>query len=98
MVSQRTLALLPGAFAVGLLASRMVANEPRIVAQIQQLSTEGGVTAYLGLVPDEIIKGLTTSAAAERRQHGLLPQRPHEYQILAALFNAKTGARIRTPS
>jgi hypothetical protein len=31
---------------------------------------------------------------AERSLHGHLPQRPREYQILAALFKVKTGARI----
>lgn len=94
MVSQPTLALLLGAFAVGLLASRLVSNEPRPVVQTQQLKTEGGVTTYLGFVPAEIIKGLTMGATAERSLHGNLPNRPHEYQILAALFDAETGARI----
>lgn len=97
MVNQPTLALLFGAFAVGLVASRMIANEPSTPStelQTQQLSTQGGVTAYLGLVPAEIIKGLTMSATAERGLRGHMPRRPHEYQILAALFNAANGVRI----
>ena len=97
MVSNPTLALLFGAFAVGLVASCMISNEPstpRTESQTQQLSTEGGITAYLGLVPAEIIKGLTLSATAEQGLRGHLPRRPHEYQILAALFNAANGVRI----
>ena len=97
MVSHPTLALLFGAFAVGLVASRMISNEPsapRTESQVQQLSTEGGITAYLGLVPAEIIRGLTLSATAERGLRGHMPRRPHEYQILAALFNAANGIRI----
>ena len=97
MVSQSTLALLLGAFAVGPVASRMISNEPstpRTELQTQQLSTQGGVTAYLGLVPAEIIKGLTMSAVAEQGLRGHMPRRPHEYQILAALFDAANGVRI----
>ena len=97
MVSQPTLALLFGAFAVGLVATRLISNEPsslRTEPQTEQLSTQEGVTAYIGLVPAEIIKGLTMSAAAERGLRGHMPRRPHEYQILAALFNAANGERI----
>ena len=97
MVSQPTLALLFGAFAVGLVAARVISNEPSTPStgsQTPQLSTERGVTAYLGLVPAEIIKGLTMSAAAEQGLRGHMPRRPHEYQILAALFSAANGARI----
>lgn len=97
MVSRRALALMLGAFAAGLLASRLASNEPvtpTIVVQTRQLETEGGVTAYLGLVPAEILRGLTMNAVAERNLHGHMPRRPHEYQVLVALFNTATGARI----
>ena len=53
----------------------------------------GGVEAYIGFVPAEITK----DHAAPRRDeplHEWRPQEPHQYHLVAAVFDANTGERI----
>src|SRR5579859_1592063 len=57
--------------------------------------TTNGLTVYLGIVPAEIVKG-PGPHSAEQPMHGRIPRGPHEYHLIAALFDAATGgARIR---
>lgn len=78
--------ILPG---VGLISSRTAA-----AADTDQSKTAGGVTVYLGLVPAEIVKGLGSGGTTERPMHGRIPKGPHEYHLVAAVFDVASGARI----
>lgn len=62
-------------------------------AEPGQSKTAGGVTAYLGVVPAEIVKG-PGPHSPDRPMHGRIPRGPHEYHVVAALFDASSGARI----
>jgi hypothetical protein len=53
----------------------------------------GGLTVFLGVVPAEIVKG-PPPRSAERPMHGRIPKGPHQYHIVAAVFDAATGARV----
>ena len=55
--------------------------------------TAGGLTVYLGVVPAEIIRG-HPSAHPERKMHGGPPRGPHQYHVIAAIFDAASGTRI----
>src|SRR5262245_26702185 len=55
--------------------------------------TGDGLTVYLGIVPAEIIKD-PPSHLAERSMHGRIPLGPHEYHVVAALFDTTTGVRV----
>jgi hypothetical protein len=50
--------------------------------------TAGGITVYLGVVPAAQVKGQGVGM-----MHGG-PKGPHDYHIVAAVFDAATGARI----
>jgi hypothetical protein len=51
------------------------------------------VAVYLGVVPAEIVKG-HPSGHAETTMHGGSPKGRHEYHVVAAIFDAATGARV----
>jgi hypothetical protein len=51
--------------------------------------TGGGITVYLGVVPAAQVKGQGVGM-----MHGGAPKGPHDYHIVAAVFDAATGARI----
>jgi hypothetical protein len=53
----------------------------------QAAQTAGGLTAHLGVVPAQIVKGHQTL-------HGGTPKGPHEYHIVAAVFDAAGGGRV----
>ncbi len=65
-----------------------------VAADTDQSKTAGGVTVYLGVVPAEIVKGLPASGNTKPSMHGRIPRGPHEYHIVAAVFDAASGARI----
>jgi hypothetical protein len=48
--------------------------------------TAGGLTVYLGVMPAAIVKGHPMRSGAHTG--------PHEYHVVAAVFDAATGARI----
>ena len=52
-----------------------------------------GVEAYIGMVPAEITKGHAPTGP-EGAMHGEVPTGGHQYHLIAAVFDAKTGARI----
>jgi hypothetical protein len=87
MVSRRAIAALVG----GLwLASNLTGVAT--AAETDLSKTVGGVTVYLGVVPAEIVKGLPSTT--ERPMHGRTPKGPHEYHVVAAVFDAASGARV----
>lgn len=47
----------------------------------------GGLTVYLGVIPAEIVKG-------QPAMHGRAPGGPHEYHVVAAIFDAASAARV----
>jgi hypothetical protein len=89
MVSWRTIPALLGALWIALGSSGVA-----VAADTDQSKTAGGVTVYLGVVPAEIVKGLPASNSTERPMHGRIPKGPHEYHIVAAVFDVVTGSRI----
>lgn len=54
--------------------------------------TVAGITAYLGVVPAAIIEGGPKQHAEEA--HGDVPRGEHAYHVMAAVFDAESGARI----
>lgn len=58
-----------------------------------QSKTADGITVYLGIVPAEIVKGLSQNSG-ERSMHGGIPAGRHQYHLLAAIFDTASGARI----
>ena len=68
---------------------------PSIAAALYlgQTKTAGGLTAYIGMMPSEIVKGHAPSHP-EAQAHGGAPRGVHEYHLVVALFDAASGARI----
>ena len=64
---------------------------------VGESKTSGGLTVYLGVVPAEIVKG-PSPHSAEQPMHGRIPRGPHEYHVVAAVFDAATGARVSDAS
>ncbi len=56
--------------------------------------TAGGVSVYLGVVPAEIVKGLPSTSTTDRPMHSRIPKGAHEYHLVAAVFDAASGARV----
>lgn len=63
-------------------------------AETDMTKTAEGVTVYLGVVPAEIVKGLAAGSGTEQSMHGGVPKGPHEYHLVAAVFDAASGARV----
>jgi hypothetical protein len=63
------------------------------VAQDGWSKSAGGATVYLGIVPVGIVKG-PPPHSAERPMHGGIPRGAHEYHVVAAVFDAASGARV----
>mgnify|MGYP000223944523 CR=1 FL=1 len=55
--------------------------------------SNAGVEAFIGLVPAEITKGHAPTGP-EAAMHGGVPTGGHPYHLIAAVFDAETGARI----
>ncbi len=89
MVDRRAVAAL-------LLASlSTISVSSQVVAAENDMSgTAGGVTVYLGVVPAEIVKGLHAIGTSERPMHGRIPEGPHQYHLVAAVFDVASGTRI----
>lgn len=68
-----------------------------MAASSGEVKTSGGLMVYLGVVPAEIVKG-PPPHSAERPMHGRIPRGPHEYHVVAAIFDAATGTRVSDAS
>ena len=62
-------------------------------AEDAQYKMIDGLAVYLGVVPAEIVKG-HPSGHSETTMHGGPPKGRHEYHVVAAIFDAATGARV----
>lgn len=89
MVSRRAIVAALGALCIAFGSSGVA-----YAADTDQSKTAGGVTVYLGVVPAEIVKGLARGNTSERPMHGGIPRGPHEYHLVAAVFDKATGARV----
>ena len=75
------------------LAILYASTAPALAADDNDLvSTANGVTVYLGVVPAQVVKG--ELKPGEQPMHGHLPKNQHEYHVIAALFDAASGARV----
>ena len=68
-----------------------------MAASSGEVKTSGGLMVYLGVVPAEFVKG-PTPHSAERPMHRRIPRGPHEYHVVAAIFDAATSARVSDAS
>ena len=68
-----------------------------MAANSGEVKTNGELMVYLGIVPAEIVKG-PPPRSAERPMHRRIPRGPHEYHVVAAIFDATTGARVSDAS
>ena len=68
-----------------------------MAANSGEVKTSGGLTVYLGVVPAEIVKG-PSPHSAQPPMHGRIPRGPHEYHVVAAIFDAATGTRVSDAS
>lgn len=66
---------------------------PQAQAISNDTSTARGLTAYLGVMPAEIVKG-HPSTHPEGAMHGGAPESAHEYHVVVAIFDAASGARV----
>ena len=87
-------AALLGALFIVLPGVGSILIDAAMAADTDQSKTAGGLTVYLGVVPVEIVKGPAASANTERPMHGRIPRGPHEYHVVAAVFDAASGARV----
>ena len=77
--------------ALGVLLS--VCPRLAVAADDTELSkSANGVTVYLGIVPAQVVK--SELKPGEQPMHGHVPNNLHEYHVIAALFDAATGARV----
>jgi hypothetical protein len=68
-------------------------NDGAAAAEDTEYKTVGGVAVYLGVVPAEIVKG-HPRGQSEQTMHGGVPIGPHQYHVLAAMFDSASGARL----
>jgi|SRR6516165_647093 hypothetical protein len=92
MLQHRFIKELLGAL-VGLAVISIALNKIATAAEPGESKTKGGLTVYLGVVPAEIVKG-PSSHSSDRAMHGRIPRGPHEYHVVAALFDTASGARV----
>ena len=62
-------------------------------ATAEEMISRSGLTVYLGLIPAEVVNG-PSPHSAEPPMHGRIPRGPHEYHVVAAIFDAVTGTRV----
>lgn len=55
--------------------------------------TAGGLLVYVGFLPAEMLK-THAPAHAEKQMHGGVPKGRHEYHLVVAVFDEKTGDRV----
>jgi hypothetical protein len=61
--------------------------------ETSQSVTRHGLTAYFGVVPAAIAKGIAGSS-----MHGAQPPTDHSHHLIVAIFNAVTGDRVTDAS
>jgi hypothetical protein len=79
--------------ALAMLFSLVTASSSATAAEGGLYRTAGGLAVYLGVIPAEIVKG-HPSGHAEQTMHGGAPKGVHQYHVVAAVFDAASGARV----
>lgn len=64
-----------------------------VAAEDTSYKLAGGLAVYIGVVPAEIVRG-HPSGHAEKTMHGGAPRGAHQYHVVAAIFDAASGARV----
>jgi hypothetical protein len=85
---RQAIAVVLGALCVGTLP--LVWSDLAAAQDARLSKTAGGTTVYVGVVPAEIVKGLSK----EPPMHGGVPKGAHQYHLVAAVFDAAGGARV----
>lgn len=80
-------ALLISAFVAALSAIRPAAAD-------ENYQAAHGLGVYLGVLPAAIVRG-HAETHPEGSMHGGAPRGTHQYHIVVAIFDAKTGARVQ---
>jgi hypothetical protein len=62
-------------------------------AEDTQHRTAGGISAYIGLMPAELVKR-PEPRSAEKPMHEKMPRGRHQFHLVVAIFDANTGARV----
>lgn len=78
---------------VGLVATFVMHSVAALAMDTGQTKTEHGLTAYLGVIPAEIVKA-HPKEHPEAIAHGGPPSGAHEYHLIVAIFDAASGERI----
>ncbi len=68
-------------------------NGLAVAAEDSLYKAAGGLAVYIGVIPAEIVRG-HPSGHAEQTMHGGAPKGVHEYHVVAAVFDATSGARV----
>ena len=89
---RRAITAVSGALCVGALP--LVWSDVAAAQDTQQSKTAGGMTVYLGVVPAEIVNGLGAADHEQGPMHGRVPKGPHQYHIVAAVFDTASGTRV----
>lgn len=85
-------------FAFAMLSLLAVSCSSRAVAADDPpYKLAGGLAVYIGVVPAELVKG-HPSQHAEKTMHGGAPKGAHQYHVVAAVFDATSGARVSAAS
>ena len=77
----------------GVLIAASLAGAPANATGDGLYQSASGVEAFIGVVLAEITKGHEPTGP-EGAMHGRVPTGGHQYHLIAAVFDAKTGARI----
>ena len=72
-------------------------NSMAVAADDPPYKLAGGLAVYIGVVPAELVKG-HPSQHAEKTMHGGAPIGAHQYHVVAAIFDATSGARVSDAS
>jgi hypothetical protein len=79
---------------VALLFACAIASPAQAGAILDSYSkSSDGLLVYIGLLPAELLEK-HPATHPEQEMHDGVPQGPHEYHLVAAVFDEKTGERI----
>lgn len=81
-----------GRFLAGLVLAFLAVGQV-VADDTSNFKTVSGISAYIGLMPAEIVKG-HAPGHPEAQMHGGSPSGPHAYHLVVALFDEVTSNRI----
>lgn len=97
--ARRTVALCRWGMALSLtILMTLPFARPAVAASDDRYKVVSGVAVYLGLLPAEMIKGHPRGHTESTMHRGERGRGPHEYHLVAAVFDEKAGTRIENAS